>query len=61
MTVFTDAGTTWDHGQRLADAPVKAGAGAGFFLLASLFQLNLDVGFREAWGTRVHFTTGLQF
>ncbi len=61
ITLFTDVGTTWDHGQRLADAPVKAGAGAGFFALASLFQLNLDVGFREGWGTRVHFTTGLQF
>jgi outer membrane protein assembly factor BamA len=60
-TVFTDVGTTWNHGERLADARFRAGAGAGFFLLASLFQLNLDVGFREGWGTRVHFTTGLQF
>jgi hypothetical protein len=31
------------------------------FLLASVFQLNLDVGVRPGWGTRVHFTTGLQF
>jgi outer membrane protein assembly factor BamA len=61
MTLFTDVGTTWDHGERLSDARMRAGAGAGFFLLASLFQLNLDVGFREGWGTRVHFTTGLQF
>jgi outer membrane protein assembly factor BamA len=61
MTLFTDAGTTWDHGTRVADARFKAGGGAGFFLLASLFQLNLDFGFREGGGTRIHFTTGLQF
>jgi outer membrane protein assembly factor BamA len=61
MTVFTDVGTTWNHGERLADARGRTGAGVGFFLLASLFQLNLDVGFREGWGTRFHFTTGLQF
>jgi len=61
VTLFTDAGSTWDHGQRLADASFKAGAGAGFFLLASLFQLNVDVGVREHWGSRIHFTTGLQF
>jgi outer membrane protein assembly factor BamA len=61
MTLFADVGTTWNDGERVADARFKTGEGAGFFLLASLFQLNLDVGFREGWGTRVHFTTGLQF
>jgi outer membrane protein assembly factor BamA len=61
MTLFTDVGTTWDHAERLSDAQFKPGAGAGFFLLASVFQLNLDFGFREGWGTRIHFTTGLQF
>lgn len=61
FTVFTDVGKTWDDGQRFDDAPFKVGGGAGFFVLASVFQLNLDVGFREGWGTRVHFTTGLQF
>jgi outer membrane protein assembly factor BamA len=61
VTLFIDAGTVWNDGQRLADQRLDAGGGAGFFLLASLFQLNLDVGFREGWGTRVHFSTGLQF
>jgi outer membrane protein assembly factor BamA len=61
VTLFGDVGTTWNHGERVADARFRCGEGAGFFLLASLFQLNVDVGFREGWGTRVHFTTGLQF
>ena len=61
VTLFTDVGTVWNDGQRLADQRFTPGVGAGFFLLASLFQINLDVGFREGWGTRVHFSTGLQF
>jgi outer membrane protein assembly factor BamA len=61
VTLFTDVGTVWNDGQRLADQRFRPGAGAGFFLLASLFQLNLDIGVREGWGTRVHFSTGLQF
>jgi outer membrane protein assembly factor BamA len=61
ITLFADAGKTWDYGQPFDEAEFKAGGGAGFFLLASIFQLNLDMGFREGWGTRVHFTTGLQF
>jgi outer membrane protein assembly factor BamA len=61
FTLFADAGSVWDHGERLRDASFTRGAGVGFFVLASLFQVNLDVGFREGWGSRVHFTTGLQF
>jgi outer membrane protein assembly factor BamA len=61
VTLFSDVATTWNHGERVADARFRPGGGIGGFLLASLFQLNLDVGFREGWGTRVHFTTGLQF
>jgi outer membrane protein assembly factor BamA len=61
VSVFADVGTAWDHGQALGDSKFHPGAGGGVFLLASLFQLNLDVGFRPGWGTRVHFSTGLQF
>lgn len=61
VSLFVDTGTVWDSGTRLSDARFKTGGGAGVFLLASLFQLNLDVGFREGGGARVHFTTGLQF
>jgi len=61
FTVFGDVGRTWDHGDRFGDAPWRRGAGAGVFLLASVFQLNLEVGVRQGGGARVHFTTGVQF
>ena len=61
MTIFADTGTVWNSGERLSDARFRTGGGAGVFLLASLFQASLDVGFRQGGGARVHFTTGLQF
>jgi hypothetical protein len=61
VSVFTDVATTWNDGEELAHARFRRGAGAGVFLLASLFQLNLDVGVREGGGVHVHFSTGLQF
>ncbi len=61
VSLFADTGTVWDAGTRLSDARFRTGGGAGVFLLASLFQVSLDVGFREGGGARVHFTTGLQF
>jgi outer membrane protein assembly factor BamA len=61
VSLFTDTGTVWNHGDALSAARVRTGVGAGVFLQASLFQMSLDVGVREGGGTRVHFTTGLQF
>lgn len=61
FTVFGDLGTAWDHGTRFADARVRRGVGGGVFLLASLFQVGLDVGVRQGGGVRAHFSTGLQF
>jgi outer membrane protein assembly factor BamA len=61
VSLFTDTGTVWNAGERLSDAHFRTGGGVGIFLLASLFQASLDVGFRQGGGARVHFTTGLQF
>jgi outer membrane protein assembly factor BamA len=61
VSVFADTGTVWDHGESPSNTRFRAGGGAGVFLLASLFQMSLDVGFRQGGGARVHFTTGLQF
>lgn len=61
VSLFSDTGTVWDAGERLSESRFRVGGGAGVFLLASLFQVSLDVGVRQGWGTRVHFTTGLQF
>jgi outer membrane protein assembly factor BamA len=61
VSLFADTGTVWNAGERLSDSRFRTGGGAGVFLLASLFQASLDVGFRQGGGARVHFTTGLQF
>jgi len=61
FSVFADAGRVWDHETSFADAPWRRGVGGGLFFLASIFQLNLDVGVREGGGVRAHFSTGLQF
>ncbi len=61
FTLFTDTGAVWDHGQPASTAKFHRGTGAGVFLLASVFQLNLDVGVRPNGGWHVHFNTGLQF
>jgi hypothetical protein len=61
FSLFTDVGKAWDHGRRFEDSQWRRGAGAGLFFLASVFQLNLDVGVRRGGGVRAHFSTGLQF
>jgi outer membrane protein assembly factor BamA len=61
VSVFADTGTVWDHGQKVSAAGFKAGVGAGAFLTASLFQVSLDVGFREGGDARVHFAAGVSF
>jgi outer membrane protein assembly factor BamA len=61
FTVFADTGTVWGTGTRFSDARWRRGVGGGVFLLASVFQLSLDVGVRQGGGARVHFSTGLQF
>jgi outer membrane protein assembly factor BamA len=61
VSAFVDVGTAYDHGARLANTRFRVGGGAGVFLLASVFKLSLDLGFREGGGRRLHFSTGLQF
>jgi outer membrane protein assembly factor BamA len=58
---FADAGTVWDHGQEWSASSFKTGVGVGGFLVASLFQASLDVGFREGGDVRVHFAAGVSF
>jgi outer membrane protein assembly factor BamA len=61
VTVFADTGSVWDHGQKPSDSSYRTGFGAGGFLVASLFQMSLDVGFREGGDVRVHFAMGVSF
>lgn len=59
--LFADAGTAYDHGVRLRDASFHEGVGAGLFLFATVFQLNVDVAKGLDAGTRVHVMTGFQW
>jgi len=61
VNVFVDAGTAYDHGTRLKDSKMRYGGGVGVFLLATIFQVNIDVAARQGGGSRVHVTTGFQF
>ena len=59
--VFIDAGTAYDHGAHFSDQHFRKGVGAGVWLVAALFQLNLSVAHGLGAGTRVHFGAGLTF
>jgi outer membrane protein assembly factor BamA len=61
INFFGDTGAVWNHGTEIGQARFEEGVGGGVFLLASILKLNLEVGFRTHAGSRVHFTTGLQF
>jgi len=61
FTLFTDVGTVWDHGSRLEDATWHPGGGVGWFAMASVFQISVELGIRQGGGARLHLKTGLQF
>jgi outer membrane protein assembly factor BamA len=59
--LFADAGTVYNKGQRYEDQTLKQGYGAGLFLSAPVFILNLDVAHGKGSGTRVYFGGGFSF
>jgi outer membrane protein assembly factor BamA len=61
VTAFADMGAAYNHGVRLRDARFHQGYGGGIFMLATLFQLNLDVAYGVDNKVRVHFMTGFSF
>ena len=63
MTVFADAAKVGDNLVRLEDAGWNKSAGAGLFLIASIFRLNVDVGrqLHDGGRTRIHLSSGFAF
>jgi outer membrane protein assembly factor BamA len=61
VSAFADAGAVYNHGEKLRDATFHRGVGGGVFMLATLFQLNLDVAYGIDNKVRVHFMTGFSF
>jgi hemolysin activation/secretion protein len=60
-SVFMDAGTVYNKGQRFRDQKLKRGIGAGIWATAPLFHVSLMVARGLGSGTRVHFGAGLTF
>jgi outer membrane protein assembly factor BamA len=60
-SVFVDAATAYDKGQKFRDQDLRKGVGAGFWASAALFRLSLMVAHGIGEGNRVHFGAGLTF
>ena len=61
VRIFADAGTVYDKGAHYRDQTLKQGYGAGLFMTAALFHLNLDVAHGKGAGTRLHLGGGFSF
>ncbi len=60
-SVFVDAATAYDKGQKFRDQRLRKGAGAGLWGSAALFRISLMVAHGIGEGNRVHFGAGLTF
>ena len=60
-SVFMDAGTTYDQGERFGDQKLEKGVGAGIWATAPLFRIGFSVARGLGSGTRVHVAAGLTF
>jgi outer membrane protein assembly factor BamA len=62
LNVFLDGATTALHGQRIFDQREQHGAGAGLWMILTVFQFNVEVAHSlEGHGTRLQFGTGFSF
>ena len=60
-SIFMDAGTAYDKGQRFRDQKLKKGVGAGVWATAPLFRISAAVARGIGSGVRVHVGAGLTF
>jgi outer membrane protein assembly factor BamA len=58
---FVDAGTAYDHGQRLADQTWKEGIGGSVWFSAAFLRLNIAVAHGRGSSTRVHIGASATF
>jgi outer membrane protein assembly factor BamA len=61
VSVLFDAATVYDHRARLEDQQFLKGVGAGVWLSAAFFRLNLAVAHGLKGSTRVHFGTSFSY
>src|SRR5439155_503488 len=61
VSVFTDAGTTYDKGTRLTDQTLKRGYGGSLWFAAAFLRLNIAVAHGRGSTTRVHVGGSVSF
>jgi hypothetical protein len=61
LNAFFDAGTVYDHRQRVADQRFDKGVGGGVWVSAAFFRLNVAIARGIGSGTRAHFGTTLSW
>ena len=61
ISVFADAGTAYDKGQRFGDQKLEKGVGAGVWATAPLFRFSVEIARGIGSGIRAHVGAGLTF
>ena len=61
VSVFMDAGTVYNAGERFSDQTLERGVGGSVWFSAAVFRLSLAVAHGIGGETRVHFGTTLSF
>jgi outer membrane protein assembly factor BamA len=61
VDIFADVGAVADRGTPFRDTRFHPGFGGGVFMLASIFQINMDVAVRRGGGVRLHVMSGFRF
>ena len=61
VSAFSDAGTVWDYGARLADQPFKRDFGGSVWVSAAFFRLRLAVAHGVGASTRAAVDASLTF
>jgi outer membrane protein assembly factor BamA len=61
ITLFSDWGTSWDHGQRIDQVPLFNGIGATAWYSLASFRISVAVANGINSGVRVHFSGGIGF
>ena len=61
VSVFVDAGTVYDKGERLSDQTLKQGYGGSVWLSAAFLRLNVAVAHGRGGSTRAHVGFSLSF
>lgn len=61
LKTFVDAGTTWNHGQRMGDQQFDRGIGGGIYMGAGPVIMDLDIAKPRVGNVRAHFGLGVTF